>query len=89
VATDGSEGRDDTFNGDYALIIDPHRIHDIRAAFMKPNVPALILIAIGVLFLLHNLGIANFNLGQLILKWWPLILIVLGVQMLFKRGSPK
>ncbi|HTD29508.1 MAG TPA: DUF5668 domain-containing protein [Xanthomonadaceae bacterium] len=56
---------------------------------MKPNVPALILIAIGVLFLLHNLGIANFNLGQLILKWWPLILIVLGVQMLFKRGSPK
>ena len=53
---------------------------------MKPNLPAFILIAVGVLFLMHNLGIGNFNLGQLISKWWPLFLIAVGLNMLFKRS---
>jgi len=57
---------------------------------MRPNVvSAIIVIAIGVLFLMHNLGIGHFDLGALISKWWPLILIVVGVNMLFKRGSAK
>jgi len=57
---------------------------------MRPNVvSAVIVIAIGVLFLMHNLGIGHFDLGELISKWWPLILIGVGVNMLFKRGSAK
>jgi len=57
---------------------------------MRPNVvSAIIVIAIGVLFLMHNLGIGHFDLGELISKWWPLILIAVGVNMLFKRGSAK
>ena len=102
MATCGNQGRNNgdfdgdfnsgftsSFNGNFALIIDPQRIHDHGQPVMKPNAAAFILIAIGVLFLMHNLGIGNFDLGQLISKWWPLILIVLGVNMLFKRGSAK
>ncbi|HEV2608253.1 MAG TPA: DUF5668 domain-containing protein [Xanthomonadaceae bacterium] len=56
---------------------------------MRPNVSAFILIAIGVLFLMHNLGIGNFDLGRLISTWWPLILIGVGSSMLFNRGSAR
>jgi hypothetical protein len=43
---------------------------------------ALVLIAIGVLILLHNLG--YLHVGQ-ILKWWPLLLIGIGASMLVNR----
>lgn len=56
---------------------------------MKPGVTAIILIVIGVIFLLNNLGIANLNIGALVHKWWPLILIAVGVGMLFRRGAGK
>jgi len=50
---------------------------------MKPSVPGLIIIAIGVLFLMRNLGF-NLHLGELFSTWWPLALIAVGVGMLFK-----
>jgi hypothetical protein len=46
-----------------------------------PVAPVL-LIASGVLFLLNNLGVLYFN--QLF-RWWPVLLIGLGVYMLFVR----
>ena len=54
---------------------------------MRVNTPALILIAVGVILLLRNLGLLNVNLGHLIVTWWPLILIVLGVSMMLRRSS--
>jgi membrane-bound ClpP family serine protease len=39
-----------------------------------------ILIIIGVLFLLDNLG---YSIGG-IEKWWPLILVIIGIRLLFK-----
>ncbi len=56
---------------------------------MRPYLPAIILIVIGVMFLLQNLGIAGINFGRLIATWWPLILIAVGLSMLFKRGSTR
>ncbi|BDI04158.1 LiaI-LiaF-like domain-containing protein [Sphaerotilus microaerophilus] len=44
----------------------------------------LILIGLGSLFLLQNLGWLP-NLGPLLARWWPLILIVVGVSMLLRR----
>ena len=38
----------------------------------------LLLIALGLMFLAHNLGFWP-NLGELWATWWPLILIVLGL----------
>ena len=54
---------------------------------MKSNiVGALVLVVIGTLFLLNNLGFTDMILGRLLMTWWPAILIVVGLGMLFKRG---
>ena len=45
---------------------------------------ALILIVLGVLFLLSNLGWLP-RLGPLFAQWWPLILILVGVSLLVRR----
>ncbi|KRA21036.1 MULTISPECIES: DUF5668 domain-containing protein [unclassified Lysobacter] len=52
---------------------------------MRPNiVAAIVLIAIGTVFLLDNLGLADISLGRLIRTGWPAILIVVGLGMLFR-----
>jgi uncharacterized membrane protein len=57
---------------------------------MKANlIPALVLIVIGALFLLNNLGITDLSLGTLVRTWWPAILIVVGVSLLFKNRDRK
>ncbi len=56
---------------------------DARAGRV-PVLP-LALIALGVMFLLNNLGV--FYLGQL-LKFWPVLLILAGVYMLYARMTP-
>lgn len=50
----------------------------------KNRIAPVILIVIGVLFLLSNLGWLP-RLGPLFAQWWPLILIVVGVSMLARR----
>ncbi len=50
-----------------------------------PYVGGLILITIGVLFLLDNLGYANF--GDLIHNFWPIILIIIGLSLLMRRSE--
>lgn len=47
-------------------------------------IAALILIVLGILFLLSNLGWLP-RLGPLFAQWWPLILIVVGVSLLVRR----
>ncbi|HEX6018956.1 MAG TPA: DUF5668 domain-containing protein [Burkholderiaceae bacterium] len=51
---------------------------------VKPRVGAVILIVVGTLFLLSNLGLLP-RLGPLLAQWWPLILIVVGVSLLLRR----
>jgi len=46
---------------------------------------ALVLIVVGTLFLLSNLGWMP-NFGPLFHQWWPLILIVVGVYLLVQRS---
>jgi hypothetical protein len=46
---------------------------------------AYILIAIGAIFLLVNLGVLPIrDLAHLLSTWWPLILIAVGVSMLLR-----
>jgi len=47
----------------------------------RAPVGAFVLIALGVLFLLDEFGLFNFNWD----KFWPLILIAIGAAMLFRR----
>ena len=46
----------------------------------------VILIVIGLMFLLSNLGLIP-HVGQLIATWWPLILIIVGVALLIERNA--
>jgi hypothetical protein len=47
---------------------------------------AILLIAVGSLLLLSNLGYIKIaNLAGLIHTWWPLILILVGVSMFITR----
>ncbi|MBL8286921.1 MAG: hypothetical protein JNL85_02970 [Rubrivivax sp.] len=65
---------------------------DTRANFAGPATPvrgrapvaAIILIVLGTLFLLGNLGLIP-RLGPLLAQWWPLILIVVGAALLWRR----
>ena len=57
---------------------------------MKANlIPALVLIAVGTLFLLNNLGLTHLSLGALIQTWWPAVLILVGISLLFKNRGGK
>jgi len=51
----------------------------------RAPVAAIILIVLGTLFLLANLGLIP-RLGPLIAQWWPLILIVVGASLLWRRS---
>jgi len=42
----------------------------------------VLMIAVGFIFLLHNLGVLRF---YMILRWWPVLLIALGVYLLVTR----
>lgn len=43
----------------------------------------LLFIALGGLLLANNLGMIDFNLRQ----WWPAILVIIGIGMLFERSN--
>jgi hypothetical protein len=51
---------------------------------LKPRIGAVILIVLGVLFLLSNLGLIP-RLAPLFAQWWPVILIAVGVSLLMRR----
>jgi lia operon protein LiaF len=49
----------------------------------------LVFIALGVALLLERLGYMQFDLGQFLHTWWPLILIIIGLGMLIDRPREK
>jgi hypothetical protein len=51
---------------------------------MRSNLGAWVLIVVGAMFLLSNLGLVP-QLWPLLRKWWPIALIVAGVVMLLER----
>ena len=57
---------------------------------MRPRsrIGAIILIFIGSIFLLVNLGVLPVaELRVLLAKWWPLILIAIGAWLLMRPGK--
>lgn len=46
----------------------------------------LLLVVLGVVFLLNQLGLTDFAVGELFSTFWPVILIVLGVNMIVNTG---
>jgi hypothetical protein len=59
----------------------------IGASLMRGTFWPVVLIVLGGLLLLSNLGIVPLGeVKALLAKWWPLILILIGVSALLKRG---
>lgn len=54
---------------------------------MKGNVAAIVLVALGVFFLLTNLGLISISLKELLKVWWPVALIAIGVALFFTPGT--
>lgn len=51
--------------------------------------PALVLICLGTLFLIENLGLADLDVGELIATWWPALLILAGIGQLLRRAEAR
>jgi hypothetical protein len=49
----------------------------------RSSIGAIVLIVLGVLFLMSNLGMLP-GFHAVLRQWWPLILIIVGVSMLFR-----
>ena len=47
----------------------------------------ILLIGVGVVFLLNNLGIISWNVWSLLLRMWPVLLVAVGLDLLFGRRS--
>ena len=47
----------------------------------------IILIGLGVVFLLNNLGILEWNVWEVLLRTWPLLLIAVGIDLLIVRRT--
>ncbi len=47
---------------------------------------AVILISLGILFLLHNLNIVPWNIWTTLWKFWPLVLVLIGIESLAGGG---
>lgn len=47
----------------------------------------LILITVGVLFLLANMGMLPFTFWELAVRFWPILLILIGLEIIFGRRS--
>ena len=52
---------------------------------MIGSIGGIVLIVLGAVFLLNNLGIAKLPIRELAAKWWPAVLILVGVSLLTRR----
>ncbi|MBT3712601.1 MAG: hypothetical protein HN736_11395 [Anaerolineae bacterium] len=60
-----------------------HNYHEKRSNFLWP----IILIAVGIAFLFQNLGLLSDSVWSNIFNYWPLLLILLGVNDLLRTRS--
>ncbi|MHB1132328.1 MAG: LiaI-LiaF-like domain-containing protein [Chloroflexota bacterium] len=48
----------------------------------------LVLIALGVIFLLNTMGVLPWNVWESLWRLWPLVLVLIGLELLLGRGNP-
>lgn len=60
-----------------------HDRHDRKTRFTTKLVIGVLFMAFGVAFLLHNLNLVDVDQS---LRFWPLALVVLGLERIFTRG---
>lgn len=56
---------------------------------LKGHFAALLLIVVGTVLLLDNLGLIAFSFAEIVRIGWPVLLIVLGIALFFTPGDSK
>lgn len=54
---------------------------------MLGRIGAVVLIVVGAVFLLNNLGMAHLSLREIAGTWWPVLLVVAGLSLLVRRRN--
>jgi len=54
---------------------------------MIGRIGAIVLIVVGAVFLLNNLGIAHLSIREIVGTWWPALLIIAGLSLLIRRRN--
>ena len=47
----------------------------------------IVLIGLGLVFLLNNLGVVSWNVWTILLRMWPILLVAIGIDLLFGRRT--
>lgn len=50
-------------------------------------IPGIAIVVLSLLFLLISLGVIQAGLGSLAVRWWPVLLVALGLSILFGRSD--
>ncbi len=48
-----------------------------------------IIALVGLIFLMNNLGYIDYSLGYIISRWWPVIIIIVGLDMIIRQSRKK
>jgi hypothetical protein len=54
---------------------------------MIGRIGAIVLIVVGAVFLLNNLGMTHLSIREIARTWWPALLIIAGLSLLIRRRS--
>ncbi len=56
-----------------------------RSSYRRPSLSGpLILIAIGIIFLLNNLGVLSGNFWDVLIRFWPVLLMIFGLDSIYR-----
>lgn len=60
----------------------------MNSRYRRPSITGpVILIALGVIFLLNNLGLIELNVWDVVMRFWPILLIAVGLDILIGHRS--
>jgi len=62
-------------------------IKGVYSMFRSRWIVGLLIISFGVLFLLNNLNITDFDISQLISTYWPVLLVLFGLSLLSNKDN--
>jgi len=49
----------------------------------------LILVVLGIIFLVNQISSFDYDFGEFLAKWWPMILIIIGLRKITTPGEPR
>lgn len=70
------------------LLNSSEELMNVRQIRIQPVLLGLLILALGVVWLLRNLGWIETDIGELIATYWPALLIIWGLDAIFSAVSP-